>query len=191
MELELRSHRWTDATRRESRSLSSAGRGEALSGTRFTPLSPRSTRCFSHSSCARAHKRDRIWRENPARRFHVRDQNFLSGEVLCRAGAYADRTGQKWVVAVKTSLPVIDYRATFLIPRQFASFPFFLSYRMDRFIWNNNRVHGHKRKCTSPLWCSEKRYRHFVKCNITQTLLKSNFLPDCKKDCLCFIDHYW
>lgn len=127
MELELRSHRWTDATRRESRSLSSAGRGEALSGTRFTPLSPRSTRCFSHSSCARAHKRDRIWRENPARRFHVRDQNFLSGEVLCRAGAYADRTGQKWVVAVKTSLPVIDYRATFLIPRQFASFPFFLS----------------------------------------------------------------
>lgn len=134
MELELRSHRWTDATRRESRSLSSAGRGEALSGTRFTPLSPRSTRCFSHSSCARAHKRDRIWRENPARRFHVRDQNFLSGEVLCRAGACADRTGQKWVVAVKTSLPVIDYRATFLIPRQFASFPFFLSYRMDRFI---------------------------------------------------------
>ena len=103
--------------------------------TRFTPLSPRNTRRFSHSFSRRAIGYDV---EIPRRRFHVRDQNFLSGEALRCMSVHApiEPGAEKWVVAVKTSSGrVIDYRATFVTAR--VGFVSFLccSLLVERYRW--------------------------------------------------------
>lgn len=192
MELELRSHRWTDATRRESRSLS------PLLGEERPSQGPgllhflRGVRDAFHILFARGRTSAIGYDVKiPRGGFTFEIKTFSPGK-CCAALVHAPieraKSGSlQWKRLSRWS--IIERRFWYLVSLLLSLFFPFLSNGSIYRIWDNNRVHGHKRRCTSPLWCSEKRYRHFVKCNIVQTLLKSNFLSDFKKR-LCLIDRY-